>query len=101
MQPTNLYMMTIGLTTKHGKLLDKQAVLDMVASELPAFSATEQTGYWEGAAERSLAISLVDTTGQAEEQLRKLAAKLAWVFEQACVLLTKQPVAYQFVEPSL
>lgn len=86
------YKILMGLTTKHGQVLD-QVAIDAIKTEagtaLGFCSIVEQTGYWSGGQERSLQIIHIGTEGKSQLKVEELAKKLCTVFSQESVYVTR------------
>jgi len=71
-----------GLRTRDGAVIEKDSVLEIVASRFPTFTATETTGYYQGEPEPTLVIEIAAPGGP---PLDALARDLADAFDQDAV----------------
>lgn len=99
------FKLSIGLTTKAGDLLDPEAALDVVSALLRAagvdgFAALPGVGVWRGAQERCFTVTWIQDAprGPALALARFLAAEIATVLDQECVLAQCHEVQFEFVQ---
>lgn len=71
-----------GLHQQDGKVVEKETVLQMVASRFPTFTVIESTGYYKGQPEPTLIIEIAAPGGP---QMEALARDLADAFDQDAV----------------
>lgn len=72
----------IGLLKRKGGSVDKESVLQMVASRFKNFTATESTGYYKG---KSLPTLVIEIAGSGIPPIEALARDLADAFDQEAV----------------
>jgi hypothetical protein len=72
----------MGLHQQNRQLVDKAAVLQMIALRFPTFTVTESTGYYKGVPEPTLIIEIAAPGGP---HLEPLARDLADAFDQDAV----------------
>ena len=73
-----------------------KAVHNRVSHFLPCFNLTRTQGAWEGVPEVSYRVEFIGTI-QDESIILETAKYLKYVYQQDCVLVTKEPVHAIFV----
>lgn len=86
----------LGLNTRDGVALDPQAVIHWIVSKLKQFqiqgaTISQQTGYWDGYLEDSLAVSVISDT-PLSSFFRNLGTLYCHDFQQEAVLVERQEV---------
>lgn len=89
----------IGLKTTDGDILNRNVTLGTVVSPLlgdhgcDGFSVIDQIGYWKGSQEPSIKVEVyADAKDAVVEFAVVIAARLAFLCQQECVLYAVEPV---------
>ncbi len=90
------YRLLIGLNDRHGKpclLADIAEAHTILGNVLDCYTQIEATGVWQGKREPTLIVDVIrERSADTLEQLKRLAARLAFVLDQECVAVSVAPL---------
>lgn len=103
MKTTIKYKFYIGLKDKDNKVLSKGDILNTTSEYLKdikviGFNSSFIGGSWEGVREPCLKFEFLNTFEDFKERdLKLLVEQLTLLFNQDCILLTREVLEYEFI----
>jgi hypothetical protein len=74
--------------------VNRETVIDLVATKFGSFNLSTAKGYWNGVAEESLIVEVITDDG---ETIRGIAAKIRDYNKQDAVLVTSHVVNFELI----
>lgn len=76
---------------------NRKWITQLVAENFTGFNITRQTGYWQGKAEKSLCIEIIDGSNSADFKINRICRAICGYNKQDCVMLVKLSGNVQFI----
>jgi len=90
-----MYTLYIGSNNITG-VLEKEKAIEIIAKYFDGFSCYEIDGYWQGKAEKTLKVEIIDTMGLSVK-ITELAQELKKELTQDSILVTVSDIISNFI----
>jgi hypothetical protein len=77
--------------------VNRETVIDLVATKFGNFNVSTAKGYWSGVAEDSLIVEVITASASARETIKGIATKIRDYNRQETVLITSHVVNFELI----